>query len=197
MDNRRLILLLVFSFSLIMLWDAWQRQSAPKVPATAAAPAASAATPAGLVPTPTVPVAPGATAAVPITAAVVPGAVTAKVMTDLYIADISSRGGDITRLELVRHPDTDVAPNACSKLYGAAWKAAKALGYTRLITYTLPEEGGASLRAAGWRLVGTRGGGTWSRPSRPRADTPDHLRGPKCLWRAPDGADKGKRPDAD
>jgi YidC/Oxa1 family membrane protein insertase len=107
MDNRRLILLLVFSFSLIMLWDAWQRQSAPKVPATAAAPAASAATPAGLVPTPTVPVAPGATAAVPITAAVVPGAVTAKVMTDLYIADISSRGGDITRLELVRHPDTD------------------------------------------------------------------------------------------
>jgi YidC/Oxa1 family membrane protein insertase len=107
MDNRRLILLLVFSFSLIMLWDAWQRQSAPKVPATAAAPAASAATPAGLVPTPSVPVAPGATAAVPITAAVVPGAVTAKVMTDLYIADISSRGGDITRLELVRHPDTD------------------------------------------------------------------------------------------
>jgi YidC/Oxa1 family membrane protein insertase len=107
MDNRRLILLLVFSFSLIMLWDAWQRQSAPKVPATAAAPAASAATPAGLVPTPTLPVAPGATAAVPITAAVVPGAVTAKVMTDLYIADISSRGGDITRLELVRHPDTD------------------------------------------------------------------------------------------
>ncbi|MEN9476503.1 MAG: XF1762 family protein [Gammaproteobacteria bacterium] len=92
---------------------------------------------------------------------------------------------------------TDGAPNACSKLYGAAWKAAKALGYTRLITYTLPEEGGASLRAAGWRLVGTRGGGTWSRPSRPRADTPDHLRGPKCLWRAPDGADKGKRPDAD
>ncbi len=107
MDNRRLILLLVFSFSLIMLWDAWQRQSAPKVPATAAAPAASAPTPAGLVPTPTVPVAPGATAAVPISAAVVPGAVTAKVMTDLYIADISSRGGDITRLELVRHPDTD------------------------------------------------------------------------------------------
>src|SRR3546814_18235817 len=71
---------------------------------------------------------------------------------------------------------TDGAPNACSKLYGAAWKAAKALGYTRLITYTLPEEGGASLRAAGWQLVGTRGGGAWSRPSRPRADTPDHLR---------------------
>ncbi|EER59570.1 conserved hypothetical protein, partial [Acidovorax delafieldii 2AN] len=36
----------------------------------------------------------------------------------------------------------------------------------------------------------------WDRPSRPRADTPEHLRGPKCLWQAP-GADKGKGPDAD
>jgi YidC/Oxa1 family membrane protein insertase len=108
MDNRRLILLLVFSFSLIMLWDAWQRQSAPKIPATAAAPAASVTTPAGVVPTPTLPVAAGAPAAVPVTAAtVVPGALTAKVRTDLYVADISSRGGDITRLELVRHPDTE------------------------------------------------------------------------------------------
>jgi len=92
---------------------------------------------------------------------------------------------------------TDGAPNACSKLYGAAWKAAKALGYTRLITYTLPEEGDASLLAAGWRLVGTRGGGAWSRPSRPRADTPQHLRGPKYLWEAPGGAHKGNRPGAD
>ena len=46
---------------------------------------------------------------------------------------------------------TDSTPNACSKLYGAAWQAAKSLGYIRLITYTLPDEGGASLRAAGWR----------------------------------------------
>ncbi|CAB3648214.1 XF1762 family protein [Achromobacter pestifer] len=80
---------------------------------------------------------------------------------------------------------TDGALNACSKLYGSAWKVAKALGYTRLITYTLPEEGGASLRTAGWRLIGMRGGGAWSRPSRPRPDTPGHLRGPKCLWEAP------------
>jgi YidC/Oxa1 family membrane protein insertase len=35
MDNRRLMLLLVFSFSLIMLWDAWQRQNMPKAPAVA------------------------------------------------------------------------------------------------------------------------------------------------------------------
>ena len=52
------------------------------------------------------------------------------------------------------------------------------------------------MRAAGWRLVGTRGG-VWSRPSRPRTDTPEHLRGPKCLWQAPGGVDKGKHPDAD
>jgi YidC/Oxa1 family membrane protein insertase len=108
MDNRRLILLLVFSFSLIMLWDAWQRQSAPKVAGNGCSSCGTAPPhqPAWYLPRPCR-LAPGATAAVPITAAVVPGAVTAKVMTDLYIADISSRGGDITRLELVRHPDTD------------------------------------------------------------------------------------------
>jgi hypothetical protein len=79
---------------------------------------------------------------------------------------------------------TDATPNACSKLYGAAQRATRALGYTRLITYTLPAEGGASLRAAGWRLVGLRGGGHWGRPSRPRAATPDSLIGPKWLWEA-------------
>lgn len=62
------------------------------------------------------------------------------------------------------------APNACSMLYGASWRAARAMGYRRLVTYTLPEEGGASLRASGWRLVGEAGGGTWSRKDRPRVD---------------------------
>lgn len=66
---------------------------------------------------------------------------------------------------------TDGTLNACSLLYGSAWKAARALGYRRLITYTLPEEGGASLRGAGWRLVGQAGGGSWNRVSRPRVDT--------------------------
>jgi YidC/Oxa1 family membrane protein insertase len=104
MDNRRLILLLVFSFSLIMLWDAWQRQGLPKSAATKASP--SAAAPAGAVPTPTAPVA--VSAAVPATGVTVsPGAATAKIKTDLYVAEISSQGGDITRLELVRHPDTE------------------------------------------------------------------------------------------
>ena len=77
---------------------------------------------------------------------------------------------------------TDGAKNACSMLYGAAWRAAKALGYRRLITYTLPEEGGASLRGAGWRCLGLRGGGNWNTRSRPRIDTDEVLRGQKLLW---------------
>ena len=75
---------------------------------------------------------------------------------------------------------TDGTRNACSLLYAAAWKAAKALGYRRLITYTLPEEGGASLRGAGWRLVGQRGGGKWSRSPRPRVDL--HPTQAKFMW---------------
>lgn len=48
---------------------------------------------------------------------------------------------------------TNGAPNANSMLYGALWRAAQALGYTRLITYTQADETGASLRAAGFRKV--------------------------------------------
>ncbi|SII80965.1 Uncharacterised protein [Mycobacteroides abscessus subsp. abscessus] len=66
---------------------------------------------------------------------------------------------------------TDGTRNANSMLYGAAWRGAKALGYRRLITYTLASESGASLRAAGWRVVAvrpTREG--WDAPGRPRVD---------------------------
>ena len=65
---------------------------------------------------------------------------------------------------------TDGSRNACSMLYGAAWRAVRALGYRRLVTYTLPEEGGASLRGAGFTLIGEAGGGSWSCKSRPRVD---------------------------
>lgn len=77
---------------------------------------------------------------------------------------------------------TDGRRNANSMLYGAAWRAAKALGYRRLITYTLPSESGASLRGAGWRCVGVRGGGSWSRQDRPRVDR--HPLQSKLLWEA-------------
>ena len=70
--------------------------------------------------------------------------------------------------------------NANSMLYGAAWRAAKAIGYKRLITYTLKDEPGTSLIAAGWRLVGECGGGSWSRKNRPRVDL--HPLQRKLLW---------------
>jgi hypothetical protein len=48
---------------------------------------------------------------------------------------------------------TDGTPNANSMLYGAVWRAAKAMGYVRCITYTQHDESGASLRGAGWVRV--------------------------------------------
>jgi len=75
---------------------------------------------------------------------------------------------------------TDGTRNACSVLYGAIWRAARALGYRRAITYTLPAEGGASLRASGWTCLGEAGGGSWSRSSRPRED--DHPTEVKLRW---------------
>lgn len=79
---------------------------------------------------------------------------------------------------------TDGTKNACSILYAAARKAAKAMGYQRLITYTMPDEGGASLRASGWKHVGLAGGGNWSVPSRRRTDTQPELAQKKWLWEA-------------
>lgn len=60
--------------------------------------------------------------------------------------------------------------NACSMLYAASWRAAKALGYKRLITYILNTEPGTSLVAAGWKCLGEAGGGSWNVKSRPRVD---------------------------
>lgn len=75
---------------------------------------------------------------------------------------------------------TDGTPNACSFLYRASWRVASAMGYKRGITRILDTENGASLRGAGWKLVGLSGGGTWSRPSRPRIDR--HPTQGKLLW---------------
>jgi len=65
---------------------------------------------------------------------------------------------------------TDGTKNACSFLYGAAAKASFALGYTRIGTYILASEPGVSLTAAGWRMIGEAGGGSWHRSNRPRVD---------------------------
>jgi hypothetical protein len=86
-----------------------------------------------------------------------------------------------TTLEVTRLC-TDGTKDAASFLLGRARAACFALGFDRLITYTLPSEGGASLRAAGFKLLGVRGGGSWSCPSRPRVDAAPTEQ--KHLWEA-------------
>jgi len=74
---------------------------------------------------------------------------------------------------------TDGTKNAASMLYASAWRAARAMGYKRMITYTLMEENGVSIQSAGWKLVGeTKGAGYWD--SRPRNVV--YPKGQKHLW---------------
>jgi hypothetical protein len=78
---------------------------------------------------------------------------------------------------------TDGTPNANSALYGAAWRATKALGYDRLVTYTQAGETGTSLRAAGWRIVAQRSPRAgWHAPSRPRTNRNANVQ--RYLWEA-------------
>lgn len=76
---------------------------------------------------------------------------------------------EVTRLCTL---DSERARHAASKLYRRAWKAAAAIGYHRLITYTLATESGASLRGAGFRVAAERvRGRSWDTPSRHRSDS--------------------------
>ena len=74
--------------------------------------------------------------------------------------------------ELTRLCSDGTTPNSCSLLYAAAARAAKALGWERIITYTLASEPGTSLRAVGWmREVELPARPTWDCPSRERMQT--------------------------
>jgi hypothetical protein len=87
-------------------------------------------------------------------------------------------------LEVNRTAVADNIPNGNSMLYGACWRAAKALGYVRLVTYTEAGETGASLRAAGYRIVAertTRAG--WDTPTRRRLNE-EYRAVPRTLWEA-------------
>ena len=57
--------------------------------------------------------------------------------------------------------------NACSFLYAAAARAAKAMGYKKIITYILESENGSSLKAAGWHCAGPAGGKEWTGARKP------------------------------
>ena len=65
---------------------------------------------------------------------------------------------------------TDGSRNACSMLYASAWRAARAMGYKRLITYILESETGASIRAGGWMCFGLAGVLLWCGKRKPTVD---------------------------
>ena len=99
MDTQRLILWLVFSFSGLMLWQAWEREhNPPPVPATSAH---QPTTPTSVAPSAAIPAPAGA----PPATASAPTGQTVEVHTDLYTADIDTVGGTIDRVALAKHRD--------------------------------------------------------------------------------------------
>ena len=86
-------------------------------------------------------------------------------------------------LAVLRVAVVEGTPNACSMLYGACSRAARAMGADNLVTYTHADEHGASLRASGWVYGGTTAGGEHDRPNRPRLPAIDPF--PKNRWWAP------------
>lgn len=103
------------------------------------------------------------------------------------VSRMEQAGGawELTRLA------TDGTRNACSALYGYARRVVQLLAPgARLITYTLPEEGGASLRGAGWVEDGRVQGRDWAacarRESQPKLFDagPQHPTTDKLRWRA-------------
>lgn len=86
-------------------------------------------------------------------------------------------------LRVLRVAVVEGVHNGCSMLYGAVWKAARALGAKRMDTHTHNDEFGGSLRAAGWLHGGWTTGGTWDCPSRRRSAPVDSL--PKQRWWTP------------
>ncbi|MFS8371712.1 XF1762 family protein [Acetobacter indonesiensis] len=97
---------------------------------------------------------------------------------------ISRHRQDGWTAEVTRCCVIDSAPkNTCSFLYGAAWRAAKALGWRKLITYTLQSESGASLRGSGWRVIAqTTGANPANWQSRIGRDHQDVTAQPKFVW---------------
>ena len=99
---------------------------------------------------------------------------------------------EITRLCVV--PESPLG--ACSKLYSACWRAWREMGGERMITYTLQQESGASLRGAGWRCVAESGKSQWDRPSRSRERRQIYSE-PKWRWeKSIPAAELNRRHDA-
>ncbi|MBT0959964.1 membrane protein insertase YidC [Denitromonas iodatirespirans] len=105
MDNRRLILLTIFAFSIFMLWEGWGKYTNP--PVAEVARSATATTPGSDTSIPQASTQLGGDASVPTeTTAAADSAPTLTVRTDSVVALISADGGDIIRLELTHHKAT-------------------------------------------------------------------------------------------
>ncbi|HEY0719665.1 MAG TPA: membrane protein insertase YidC [Gammaproteobacteria bacterium] len=109
MDFQRIILIAALSFTLLMLWNAWQRDYGPQpttspAESTTTTPAATTDVPAA----PSVAATPG-TAELP--QAATPSGKRIHVVTDLFDADIDSIGGDLRRVDLLKFPVAVDKPN--------------------------------------------------------------------------------------
>ena len=103
MDTQRLIAFVVFSFSALLLWDAWQKHNAPwplPAPATASAPV-GVPMPSTTLGSPTAaPSAPSSASVVPPVGGLAVGGEPVSIKTDLLEVELNSLGGDIRRLTL-------------------------------------------------------------------------------------------------
>src|SRR6478736_65093 len=106
MDTQRLILLFIFGFSVLMLWENWQRERAPKPPPAAVQQPGVPSSPAAKPAAPVAPAAPGSIAA-PAAGAPAATGETIRVSTDLVVAEIDTLGATLKRLELLRAPGKD------------------------------------------------------------------------------------------
>lgn len=96
---------------------------------------------------------------------------------------VSRHLADGQTLEVTRVCVTDDSPKGtCSFLYARCWQACKALGWSKLITYTLQSESGASLRGAGWKTVAEMPGNKKGWMSRPGRELQAVVEQPKFRW---------------
>lgn len=91
---------------------------------------------------------------------------------------VSRRLDDGFTLEITR-VCTDGTKNACSMLYGACCRIAKAMGYRKVITYILESEDGASVKAANFKCEGVAGGTHWTGKRNRGQDIPAEM---KTRW---------------
>ena len=144
MDTQRLILLIIFSFSLLMLWEAWQRENRPTPPPAAQTKDAAVPTPSAPVPKPSAP------AAAPAAAGQAGSRELIRVATDYVAAEIDPVGGDLVKLELLRYKD-GIDPTKTFVLLGPEHRYAAQSG---LIGQGLPTHKSAfTPRAAAYKLA--------------------------------------------